>query len=283
MQSDEGESTLPGEATAHYRSGYEGERLARGASRLEFARTQELVRRFLPRPPAIVFDIGGGPGAYAAWLAREGYRVYLLDAMPLHVAQAREAAARQFEHPFAAELGDARALPYADASADAVLCLGPLYHLTERDDRLQALAEVRRVLRPGGVFLAAAISRFASLCDGLKYGLLADPAFARIVAADLGDGQHRNPDDHPDYFTTAFFHHPDELAREVADAGLALTRILAVEGPGSILADLDPWWEDALRREQLLAVIAQLEEEPSLLGLSAHLMAVGQRPNVKPQ
>jgi ubiquinone/menaquinone biosynthesis C-methylase UbiE len=269
---------LPAETIAHYGTGYERERFADGTSRLEFVRTQELLRRFLPPAPATVLDIGGGPGAYAAWLARERYRVHLLDAVPLHVTQAREASAQQPDHPFTAEIGDARALPYADESADAVLLFGPLYHLIEPGDRLQALAEARRVLRPGGVVLAAAISRFASLMDGLKRGYLDEPGFVSIVERDLADGQHRNPADHAGYFTTAFFHHPDELAREIVAAGLSLDAILAVEGPGSLLPDLSPWWEDARRRELLLALIARVEAEPSLLGMGGHLMAVGRRP-----
>ncbi|MGH2617943.1 MAG: class I SAM-dependent methyltransferase [Thermomicrobiales bacterium] len=269
---------LPAETIAHYGSGYEWERLADGTSRLELVRSQVLLSRFLPPAPATVLDIGGGPGAYAAWLAREGYQVHLLDAVPLHVTQAREASAQQPDHPFTAAVGDARALPYGDESADAALLFGPLYHLTERGDRLQALAEARRVLRPGGVVLAAAISRYASLIDGLKRGYLADPGFVRIVERALDDGQHRNPQDHPGYFTTAYFHHPDELAQEIVAAGLSLDAVLAVEGPGSLLPDLSPWWDDPQRRDLLLAFIARVEAEPSLLGMGGHLMAVGRRP-----
>ena len=269
---------LPSETLAHYGTGYEQERLWRGMSRLELARSQVLLRRHLPPPPAVVMDIGGGPGEYAAWLARAGYQVHLLDAVPLHVDRARQLSSRQPDHPFTAVVGDARHLPYEDQSADAVMLFGPLYHLTERDDRLRALAEARRVLRPGGVVLAAAISRFASLSDGLKYGLLEDPAFAQIVARDLDDGQHRNPGDHPNYFTTAFFHHPQELEREVTEAGLALETLVAVEGPAMLIPDLDDWWADLSRREQLLALIARVEREPGLLGVSPHLMAIGRRP-----
>jgi ubiquinone/menaquinone biosynthesis C-methylase UbiE len=222
-------------------------------------------------------DIGGGPGEYAAWLARAGYEVSLLDAVPLHVEQAREASSRQPEHPFTTVVGDARNLPYEDQSADAVVLFGPLYHLIERDDRLLALSETRRVLRPGGVVLAAAISRFASLSDGLKHGFLADPAFAQIVARDLDEGQHRNPNDRPNYFTTAFFHHPQDLAQEVAEAGLALETLVAVEGPAMLIPDLDDWWQDEARRTQLLELIARVEREPSLLGISPHLMAISRR------
>jgi ubiquinone/menaquinone biosynthesis C-methylase UbiE len=268
---------LAPEIPEHYATGYEGRRLQQGRSRLEFARTQLIVQRFLPAPPARVLDVGGGPGAYAAWLAGAGYQVQLLDAVALHVAQAGEASERQPAHPFTAEVGDARSLPYPDESADAVLLFGPLYHLTERADRLLALREARRVLRPGGLLCVAAISRFASLFDGLWLGFLDDPGFVRIVRRDLHDGQHRNPENHPSYFTTAFFHHPQELAQEVADAELALEAILAIEGPGWLVPDLDAWWQDEHRREQLLSLIAAVEREPALLGMSAHLMAVARR------
>src|SRR5690606_11227533 len=119
-------------------------------------------------------------------------------------------------------LGDARALDQAAECVDAVLLLGPLYHLTERAQRLAALREARRVVRPGGVIFAVGISRFASLLDGLASDFLDDPAFVRIVEQDLRSGQHRNPANHPAYFTTAYFHHPDELQDEVRAAELDL-------------------------------------------------------------
>jgi hypothetical protein len=158
-----------------------------------------------------------------------------------------------------------------------VLLLGPLYHLTERADRLQALAEARRVLRPGGVVAAAAISRFASTCDGLLRGYLDEPAFGAIVERDLRDGQHRNPTGRPEWFTTAYFHLPGELGPEVAEAGLRLEALLAVEGPAWLLADIGERLADPDRRETVLAAIRRVEAEPSLLGASAHLLAVARR------
>ncbi|HET8524698.1 MAG TPA: methyltransferase domain-containing protein [Thermomicrobiales bacterium] len=272
---------LPDEAIAYYDAGRERERLLAGASRIEFARTQDILRRVLPSPPARMLDIGGGPGGYAAWLACEGYDVQLLDAVALHVEQAADAASRQPEHPFAAMQGDARVLPMENQSADAALLLGPLYHLTERADRLQALREARRVLRPGGVVAVAAISRFTSLLDGLWNGFLDDPAFAPIVERDLRDGQHRNPTNQPGYFTTAYFHHPDELADEISAAGLELESVRAVEGPAWLLPNLDHWWEDDTRRERLLTYLAAVEREPSLVGVSAHMLAIAVRQKEK--
>jgi SAM-dependent methyltransferase len=264
---------LPPEILSHYGEGVEQPRLLAGTSRLEFTRTQLILQRFLPRPPARILDVGGGPGAYAHWLTHQGYTVHLVDAVPLHVEQARAAA-----NGYTVELGDARSLHEPDASADAVLLLGPLYHLTERADRLRALAEAGRVLRLGGHVVVAAISRFASLLDGLRENRLDDPAFVQIVERDLREGQHRNPENRPEWFTTTYFHHPDELVGEVRDAGLILADLLAVEGPCWLLPDFDARWRDDRRRQELLDAIARIEREPSMLGVSAHLLAVARHP-----
>lgn len=267
------------EIAAYYARGLERDRLASGPGALESARTQALLERYLPPPPAVVADVGGGPGRYAVWLAERGYRVHLVDPVPLHVEQARIAArGRPGAALASADVGDARALRLPDASADAVLLLGPLYHLPERVGRLQALAEARRVCRQGGVIIAAAISRFASTLDGLRGGYLEDPTFAAVAASDRRDGRHRNPTDDPAYFTTAYFHRPEELAVECAAAGLTHEATLAVEGPGWLLPDLDARLADERRRAVLLAALAPLEAEPTLLGVSAHLLAVARRP-----
>jgi ubiquinone/menaquinone biosynthesis C-methylase UbiE len=226
----------------------------------------------------VIFDVGGGAGVYSCWLAREGYEVHLVDAMPLHVEQARQASLEQPGHQLASiSVGDARRLNRAESSVDAVLLFGPLYHLTEREDRISALREARRILKAGGLLLAVGITRFASVLDGLFRRLMDDPQFVRIVRRDLAEGQHRNPTNHPDYFTTAFFHHPDELKREVEEAGLRHQSTLAIDGPGWLLQDFDEHWRDDGRRMRLLDAIRSIEAEPSLLGASAHIMVVARK------
>jgi len=267
---------LDHEIAAHYAEVSEQQRL--GPLSLERVRTWELLTRHLPPAPAVVLDVGGAAGVYALPLAARGYQVHLVDPMAVHVEQALLASGRQPGTPLAsATVGDARRLEWPEASADAVLLLGPLYHLTDRPDRLRALAEARRVLRPDGVLAAAAISRFASTFDGLLRGYLDEPAFEAIVERDLRDGQHRNPTGRPEWFTTAYFHLPGELSQEVTEAGLALQAVVAVEGPAWMLPDLQRRLADPARRERLLAAIRRVETEPSLLGASSHLLAVARR------
>ena len=270
---DNHSAQLPPEIVSHYTEGVEQPRLSGGTNRLEFARTQQILQRFLPAPPARVLDVGGGPGAYARWLTNRQYAVHLVDAVPLHVEQARANS-----NGYTAEWGDARNLREADASADAVLLFGPMYHLTTHADRQRALTEAARVVRPGQPVFVAAISRFVSLLDGLWSRYLDDPAFVRIVKRDLQEGQHRNPQNRPEWFTTAYFHHPNDLAQEIRAAGLILDAVLAVEGPGWLVPEFDTRWEDEARQRQLLDAIARIEEEPSMIGVSAHLLARARRP-----
>jgi len=262
----------------YYEEQDEASRLRGGWFQLEQARTQELILRHLPAAPATVVDAGGGAGAYSCWLAARGYQVHLIDPVAKHVEQAQLASARQPEHPLAsAQVGDARHLPYGDTTTDAVLLLGPLYHLVEREDRLACLKEARRVLRPGGLVWGAGISRFASLFDSLSAGFFDDPGFASILGRDLEEGQHRNSTGNPIYFTDAFFHRPGELSRDFLAAGFQVVEIAAIEGPGWLARDFDRLWNDLLQRERMLAAVRKVEREPSVLGASAHIMAIGRK------
>ncbi len=271
-------SPVPPEIFEHYSTGYEAQRLLQSASHIELVRTQEIILRYMPQPPAVVFDIGGGPGIYAFWLAKQGYEVHLIDVNPLHVEQARQTNLSQPDAlPMEIEVGDARNVKRADSSVDVVLLMGPMYHLTEREDRLTALREAHRILKSGGIIFAAAISRFASLFDGLRQGLFEDPAFATIVELDLADGQHRNPTNHPEYFTTAFFHHPLEFESEIKESGFLYEKTLPVEGPLWLSQYAIDNFYDQERRECFLALMRRIENEPSLLGTTAHLLAVARK------
>jgi ubiquinone/menaquinone biosynthesis C-methylase UbiE len=268
-------SLIPDEIEAHYRESGESERLSNEWGQLERVRTETILAKYLPAAPARILDVGGAAGAYAFPLAKQGYEVHLIDPVELHLEQARSLGVRLAS----ITQGDARQLDFAPDSADVVLLLGPLYHLVDKSDRIQALREAKRVLKPGGILVAAAISRFASLIDGLSRGFFKEAAFREIIEGDLTHGQHRNPTNHLEYFTTGYFHRPHELAAELGETGLADVRILAIEGPSWAAAGFREAWNDPEQRAKLLEFLSVIEAEPSILGASAHLIAVAIRPN----
>lgn len=265
------------EVLDYYARAPEESRVETGISRLEFARTKEIFSRFLPKPPARVLDVGGGSGPYSLWLAELGYEAHLVEPVPRLVEEARRRSGQAVRPIASIMIGDARRLFPEDGTMDAVLLMGPLYHLPEQAERVEALREAHRVLRPGGRLCAAAISRYASALDGLSRRLSLDPEFAKIRDRDLADGQHRNETGELDYFTTAYFHLPQELRAEVESVGFANVRVVGVEGPGWILPDFEERWSDARLRADLLLVARALEGAESIVGASAHLLAIGER------
>lgn len=253
-----------------YKGGQEAARLEDRFSRWEKTRTLALLDRFLPPAPGVVLDVGGGAGAYAFPLADKNYIVDLIDPVPLHIEQARSLAASNQRAPRSFQVGDARAIPCDAGTADAVLFFGPLYHLTDFSERLKAIREARRALRLGGVLLAVAVSRFASALDGIARGLIRDPEFVRIMQEDYKTGQHRNETENPDYFTTAYFHRPEEFKSEIIEGGFRDVTLCAIEGPLWAVPELTT----IEQHDALMATMTSLETEATLIGASAHIMGV---------
>jgi ubiquinone/menaquinone biosynthesis C-methylase UbiE len=256
----------------------EESRLASGPFKLEFERTKDVLARVLPQAPARVLDVGGAAGAYSMWLAELGYEVHLIDASARLVAKARERSATLATPIASMSVGDARRLPQPDRFASAMLVMGPVYHLPSADDRLAALREAHRVLASSGTVVVAGISRYASALDGLARKLALDPQFVRIRDQDLIDGQHRNPTNTMDYFTTAYFHRPEDLRGELREAGFSDVRVLGVEGVAWMFSDFESRWADEGLRQDILNIARALEAEPSIVGASAHLLGIGRKP-----
>ncbi|MFJ9820784.1 class I SAM-dependent methyltransferase [Streptomyces sp. NPDC101151] len=267
-----GAPALDEEIAEYYGRDREDGRLRSGTGRLELWRTQDVLRRLLPPAPARVLDVGGGSGVHAQWVAADGYAVELVDPVPLHVERAARlpgVTARQ---------GDARALAAPDASVDVVLLLGPLYHLPERQDRVRTLAEARRVLRPGGLVVAATINRYAALHDNLSTGLYFDAERRPQIEAAVGDGRMRPTGGSKSLFTTAYFHEPAEVLAEFSDAGLTPHGQYGLEGAAWLMGEVSDRLDDPDRRELVLRALRKTESVPSLLGVSGHLLTAGSRP-----
>ncbi|MFC4014434.1 class I SAM-dependent methyltransferase [Nonomuraea purpurea] len=242
----------------------ENTRLTRSPhGRLEYQRTQELLRRTLMPPPARILDVGGGAGVHAQWLAADGYDVHLVDPVPAHVDAAAVLSG------VTAELGDARQLSIPDQSVDVVLLLGPLYHLTDAADRAQALAEARRVLRPGGLVVAAAISRYLSLMEtGTNGRLTAEmtSAVRNVIATGHYDG-------HVGFMPT-HFHTAAELGAEVQAAGLRDVQVYGIEGPSWPALDVAGQGEFDRLVDAALQCARIAEQDPLMINASAHFLAI---------
>jgi SAM-dependent methyltransferase len=247
---------------------------------IEFALTQHFLARYLP-PSGRILDLGGGPGRYTIWLAQHGYQVVLADLAPELLAIARTQIAvagvsKQVEAIVEADACDLSRWP--DASFDAVVCLGPFYHLPDPADRARAAAELARVLRPGGIAAIAFMPRYAllrrtfALPDERSH--LSD---ARWLERLLQHGIFEN--DVPGRFTHGYGAQPAEIAPFFAQYGLQMLTLAASEGiAGDIQAEIaDLIAPDSNLRDGVLGLLAQTATDPSILGMASHVLYIGQR------
>jgi len=252
----------------YYSEGHEKDRLV--SHQLEKDRTLSILKRYLPKAPATILDIGGAAGAYAFPLSEMGYTVHLIDPIPLHIKQAKSYADSSSMKLASYSVGDARDVEREDQSADAILFFGPLYHLVEKNDRLKALKEAYRLLKPNGLLFAVGISRFASFMDCLYKEVL--DSKKEVIKQELVTGIHHKITEGFDF---GYLHTPSELKEEIQQSGFKNVSLFAIEGPvwhKEIVSNLN---KDQSNWQELLTIIEKIETEESILGASAHIMAIG--------
>ena len=249
-----------------YETKVEKDRLLKKWNRLEKIRVEQILEKYLPKSPAIIADVGGGTGVYSYFLSNKGYSLYLIDPVSVNIEQAKK---NKKDRPLKdCIIGDARKIPLKGSSVDVVLFFGPLYHLDKKNRNI-ALQEAYRILKPNGLILCQGMPKHSLLFNYYFDEKINNPEKLKILEHCLKTGSF-------EYKGGVFYTHtPEELKIELETAGFKSKDLLAIEG-------LAPWlnleyWENENLRKDLLHFIEETQYEPSILGVSAHFMAIGQK------
>lgn len=276
--------TIDKNVLAGYNAGIERDRLRTDLGLIEFERTKELLMETLPKPPSVIYDIGGGYGEYSWWLASLGYEVHLFDISETNIEMSEELGSCYPEVKLAArEVADARGIPRSDSSADAILLMGPLYHIVEKSERLLAIKECFRLLKKNGHLFTAAITPYATLLwatsvFGTRNRLLEEDSFMNMVARELLDGEHIKPAN-SNYrgIGRSHFHSADELKAELSEGGFHSHVVHGVVGGAWLAPNIDELWKNANSREALMKTVRMLDTRDDIMGLSTHILAISQK------
>ena len=281
--------TIDSAVLAGYNAGIERNRLRTGEGLLEFERTKEILLEKLPKPPAVIYDIGGAYGEYAWWLASLGYEIYLFDLSETNIAMSAELAA---EYPgvklASAMVCDARRIPRPDKSADAVLLMGPLYSITEYEERILAIKESHRLLKDDGMLLSAALTPYSPLIPRLASyhketsrirNELDDPAVMSMIERALEDGCYINPEmkiiNHG--LGSSHLHTAKALREELSEGGFDTATVHGIMGGAWLAPNLDELLANEETKAVLMKTVRMLDTHEEIIGLSGHLLAVSRK------
>jgi len=210
---------------------------------LEFETTYFHIVNTIPKGSKIL-DIGGGPGRYSFRLANEGYSVFLADLSEKNIEFARDYERESGIHLLGSEVMNATDLgSFKDNSFDAVLCLGPLYHLETDFLRSKCVKEIYRVTNHTGIIFTAFIAHYAPLYDFIKrdpYSIIN----SKDVIMQLYNTGWNLDKSSPGDFYIPFFAKPEEIESIFDDVDIERMFIFGCEGiynqSESKLAELEP-------------------------------------------
>jgi len=252
------------EIIKHYERFNESTRLNSTFGLIQFERTKELIQRYLDGTKLTILDIGGGCGNYTFWLTTEGHFVHLVDIVPHHIELAKALSLEKKIYPTSIKVGNALNLEFKNESADAILLFGPMYHLANKDERLQALRECFRVLRPGGQLFIHAIGRYSGIVYGLTSGYILKEDFIKMIRTEIATGHRVNAPEWLNTFNEAHFHLPNELQEEIENCGIKCEKILGVVGLSWLLPNIEKAFQDDEKKQRLLEAARLMENEPAI-------------------
>ncbi len=280
--------TIDTAVLAGYNAGIERNRLRTGIGVIEFERTKEILLMNLPEPPAVIYDIGGGYGEYAWWLSSYGYEVHLFDISKTNIKMSEELATEYPNvHLASAEICDARSIPRPNKSADAILLMGPLYSITEYEERIIAIKECYRLLKNDGLLFTAALTPYGGLLHRItvyrnfeddKACELDNPDVISMFERALTDGCYINPErKNASGLGSSHLHTAKALKEELLYGGFKTESVHGVMGGAWLAPNLNELLENEETRKVLMKTVRMLDTHEEIIGLSGHMLAVSRK------
>lgn len=235
--------------------------------------TFRYLDRYL-KPGDKVLDVACGTGRYAEKLLKRGCLLGLNDLSDKNMELALK---RVGNHPNLIHASVSNALDadiWTRESWDAILILGPLYHLPAKTNRLEILRKAKgSVKKDGFVFLA-----FMNRSAALLYGLKNNPSGIQVANGALKlwtTGADEEFVEGTEWFTQAYFSHPEEISPLVVEAGLKPLHLAGVEGIFGENMELYYRLDTSLQ-QQWMKFILDYAEDIHMIQHAKHLLSVCQ-------
>lgn len=251
----------------HYGNYSEDARLVKDSThKIEFITTTNALDKII-HPEARILDVGAGTGRYSIYFAEKGYSVYALEYVPYNLGVLQDKLEKLNCANIEAAIGDGRDLTrFADESFDAVLCMGPLYHLNTEEDRKRCIGECLRVLKKNGILAAAYLNKYASFI----YQFRSDKDFIKDrTSRNIINLGHFYEDGSDIFYYTS----PQEIEALLSEYRVEMISNIATDGIGHLLKDTI---ENLNETEYQLWIDYHLRTcaEPSILGYSLHALLI---------
>ncbi|MBV7508698.1 class I SAM-dependent methyltransferase [Bacillus sp. sid0103] len=247
---------------------------------IEFQVNWHYIKKYLPKT-GYVLDNGAGPGKYAMELAKEGYKVTLTDFTPRLVKIAENIAIElhlegKFEGFYTA---DARNLNmFKDEQFDSSLMLGPMYHLQEEHERIQAVKELNRVTKRNGLVFVAFMPRIRHILTSLLYPENWRPHDNMDTIIEFS---HTGCFNHADEgrFTGAYYFTIEDINPFMEAHGFETLELIGSNVGAYLTHDSWKYWRDKGEHEveKIIALIKERAADPYILGISSHLLYIGRK------
>jgi SAM-dependent methyltransferase len=259
----------------YYENSVEGEDSRLERHQLERDITWLYFEEYLPKSGNIL-EIGAATGVHTYWMAQRGYKITAIDLSQNELDfNKNRLAEHDFQHNVETRVRDARDLgDLPENGFDAVLLMGPLYHLVQELDRKLAVEQAVRRLKPGGIFFSSHISRFGILGDLLKNvtGWIEEQDEVHSIIELGRDPENYHPGEFRGYFSTL-----EEIAPLHEQAGLETIVIAGVE-PAISADDQSYNILEGKRRQLWLDLFYSISRVPSMIASSRHILYIGRKP-----